>query len=183
VGFTTEVVAVLAAPVTGDAQRLASELATSVTAESRVAFSVGVSRSVDGAGRLPTAYEEARRALAVGRQVQGAGAVASFDRLGVHRLLSLVQDAAELRSFERETLGELADDTADAADLRHTLQVLLDTNLNVAQAARALHFHYNTLRYRIAKLERLLGPFTTDPLLRLDLALALRVVQMRGIPR
>ncbi len=183
VGFTTEVVAVLSVPENGDAERLARELATSVAAESRVSFSVGVSRVVDGAGRLPAAYEESRRALAVGRQVQGAGAVASFDRLGVHRLLSLVPDPAELRSFERETLGELADDTAEAADLRHTLQVLLDTNLNVAQAARALHFHYNTLRYRIAKLERLLGPFTTDPLLRLDLALALSVVQMRGIPR
>jgi purine catabolism regulator len=183
VGFTTEVVAVLTVPENGDAERVARELAGSVAAESRVPFSVGVSRVVEGAGRLPTAYEESRRALAVGRQVQGAGAVASFDRLGVHRLLSLVPDPSELRSFERETLGELADDTADAADLRHTLQVLLDTNLNVAQAARALHFHYNTLRYRIAKLERILGPFTTDPLLRLDLALALRVVQMRGIPR
>jgi purine catabolism regulator len=150
VGFTTEVVAVLSVPEPVDTERLARELATSVGFESRVSFSVGVSRVADGAGRLPTAYEESRRALAVGRQVQGAGAVASFDRLGVHRLLSLVPDAAELRSFERETLGELADDTADAADLRHTLQVLLDTNLNVAQAARALHFHYNTLRYRIA---------------------------------
>jgi purine catabolism regulator len=183
VGFTTEVVAVLSAAEPVDTERLARELATSVAFESRVSFSVGVSRVVDGAGRLPIAYEVSRRALAVGRQVQGSGAVASFDRLGVHRLLSLVPDAAELRSFERETLGELADDTADAADLRHTLQVLLDTNLNVAQAARALHFHYNTLRYRIAKLERILGPFTTDPLLRLDLSLALRVVQMRGIPR
>jgi purine catabolism regulator len=183
VGFTTEVVAVVAVPEHGEAERLTRDLTASVTSESRVSFSVGVSRVVTGASRLPTAYEESRRALAVGRQVQGAGALASFDRLGVHRLLSLVPDAAELRSFERETLGELADDTAEAADLRHTLQVLLDTNLNVAQAARALHFHYNTLRYRIAKLERMLGPFTTDPLLRLDLALALRVVQMRGIPR
>jgi PucR family transcriptional regulator, purine catabolism regulatory protein len=121
--------------------------------------------------------------LRVGRQVHGGGAVTSFDRLGVHRLLSLVPDPAELRAFERETLRELAADTPEAADLRQTLQVLLDTNLNVAVAARTLHFHYNTLRYRISKLERVVGPFTRDPLLRLDLALALRVVQMRGIGR
>jgi purine catabolism regulator len=182
-GFSTEVVAVLGCP-DDDAERRVHDLVAAVRAEvSRPAASVGCGRPADGVRDLPAAYEQARKALRVGRQVHGGGAVTSFDRLGVHRLLSLVPDPAELRAFERETLGELAADTPEAADLRQTLQVLLDTNLNVAHAARALHFHYNTLRYRISKLERVVGPFTRDPLLRLDLALALRVVQMRGIGR
>jgi purine catabolism regulator len=97
-------------------------------------------------------------------------------------LLSLVRDPAELHGFVVETLRELTDeDDPEAADLRNTLQVLLDTNLNVAEAARRVFVHYNTLRYRIGKLERLLGPFPTDPNLRLDLALALKVLQMQGI--
>ena len=182
-GFSTEVVAVLGCP-DDDVERRVNELVAAVRSElPRPAAGVGFGRPADGVRGLPAAYEQARKALRVGRQVHGAGAVTSFDRLGVHRLLSLVPDPAELRAFERETLRELAADTPEAADLRQTLQVLLDTNLNVAQAARILHFHYNTLRYRISKLERVVGRFTQDPMLRLDLALALRVVQMRGIGR
>ena len=182
-GFSTEVVAVLGCP-DDDAERRVNDLVAAVRAEvPRPTAGVAFGRPADGVRGLPAAYEQARKALRVGRQVHGPAAVTSFDRLGVHRLLSLVPDPAELRAFERETLRELAADTPEAADLRQTLQVLLDTNLNVAQAARALHFHYNTLRYRITKLERVVGRFTQDPTLRLDLALALRVVQMRGIGR
>ncbi|PSK89144.1 purine catabolism regulator [Murinocardiopsis flavida] len=148
----------------------------------RRSFATGFSRVVTSPEAIPAAYEQARQAARVGRQMHGTGAVAGFDDLGVFRLISLVPDGAELRSFMAETLGPLAlgDDT-ETADLRHTLEVLLDNNLNVAETARLLHFHYNTLRYRIGKLERMLGPFTADPDLRLNLMMALRVIRMRGL--
>jgi purine catabolism regulator len=142
-------------------------------------FAAGVSRLVAGVDGLPDAYEQARKALQAGRRLHGPTAVVHFDDLGVFRLLSLIEDRGELDRFVVETLRELADRrSAEAATLRTTLQVLLDTNLNVAEAARLLHFHYNTLRYRIGKIERLVGPFTTDPHLRLDLALALRIIAL-----
>ncbi|MDQ1750065.1 MAG: PucR family transcriptional regulator, purine catabolism regulatory protein [Pseudonocardiales bacterium] len=147
----------------------------------RQSFCTGVSRVVTEPAGIAAAYAQARKSVSVGRRVHGHGSVSHFDSLGVHRLLSLVPDTSELTSFAAEVLAELSSDTAEAADLRLTLQTLLDTNLNVAETARLLHFHYNTLRYRIGKLERILGPFTTDPHLRLDVALALQVVQMRGI--
>jgi PucR family transcriptional regulator, purine catabolism regulatory protein len=131
---------------------------------------------------LPHAYEEALKAVSVGRQMHGTSSVAHFDELGIYRLLALIPDSGDLRRFVEESLGELAtDDSPENPDLRRTLSVLLDTNMNVAETARILFFHYNTLRYRIAKLERMLGPFGSDPQLRLTLALALRIHEMRGI--
>jgi purine catabolism regulator len=189
VGFTDEVVTLLGVPPDGDADRLVTDLDRLVRGDlvrrdggiGRRSYSLGVSRVADAATGLPVAYEQARKAIRIGRRLHGDGARASFDSLGVHRLIALIPDAAELRGFVDETLGGLAADSAENADLRHTLEVLLDANCNVAQAARRLHFHYNTLRYRIMKLERLVGPFTTVPSLRLDLALALRVLELRGL--
>jgi purine catabolism regulator len=145
----------------------------------RRSFSVGVSRIATDVAALPKAYAQARRAVEIGRRVHGTGSTTFFDELGLHRLIALIPDDGELRAFARDVLGPLADGTTDAANLRETLQVLLDTNFNVAEAARLQFFHYNTMRYRVSKLERLLGAFTTDPHLRLDIAVALQVLQTR----
>jgi PucR family transcriptional regulator, purine catabolism regulatory protein len=182
--FNTEVVVVLGATQDGDLDRLLAELDRQVAGDrggGRLSFSLGVSRVVSGTGELVRAYEQARTAVRIGRRLQGPGARVTFDQLGAHRLLALIPDGAELRSYVADVLGELALDSPDAADLRHTLEVLLDNNGNVAETARRLHFHYNTLRYRIEKLERLVGPFTKNAALRLDLSLALRVCQLRGV--
>ena len=133
-----------------------------------------------GLGELPEAFRQAQRAVEIGRRVHGGGSVTRFDQLGLHRLLALVPDGAELTSFASDVLGPLAERTPEAADLRETLQVLLDTNFNVAEAARAQFFHYNTMRYRVGKLQRILGPVATDPHLRLDVAVALRALEIVG---
>jgi len=188
VGFSQEVVAVLGVPHDADSEsitRTVRDLVRHVSGDGgggRRSFSTGISRPISSPDELPGAYEQARKAVSVGRQMAGPSALTHFDGLGIFRLLTLVPDTAELRSFAAEALGPLiSNDTPENADLRMTLSVLLDTNLNVAETSRILHFHYNTLRYRIVKLERMLGPFTTDPNLRLTLSLALLVVQMRGI--
>ena len=191
VDFSSEVVTLLPVeaesegPVAGHA--VVRRVVTAVAGDKgggRRPFSVGVSRVAATLDELPEAYAQARRAVEVGRRVHGGGSTTFFDQLGLHRLIALVPDgpegSSELRSFVRDVLGPLAEDTTEATDLRETLQVLLDTNFNVAEAARVQFFHYNTMRYRVAKLERLLGPLSTDPHLRLDVAVALRVLEITG---
>lgn len=147
----------------------------------RRSFSTGISRLVHSVEEIPRAYEDAWAAVSIGRRIHGDGALHQFDELGVFRLLALVPEGEDLERFVGETLGSLATDRSqEGSDLRRTLGALLDTNLNIAETARQLHYHYNTVRYRIAKLERTVGPFTTDAELRLSLGLALKIVAMRG---
>ena len=189
VDFSSEVVTLLPL-IEGDLEPVAGHgvVRRAVTAVAgdkgggRRSFSVGVGRVASSVAELPTAYAQARRAVEVGRRIRGCGSTTFFDQLGVHRLIALIPDtpqgAGELVAFVDDVLGPLAEQTTDAADLRETLQVLLDTNFNVAEAARLQFFHYNTMRYRVSKLERLLGPLSTDPHLRLDVAVALRVLEI-----
>ncbi|NLC98547.1 MAG: PucR family transcriptional regulator [Actinomycetales bacterium] len=143
-------------------------------------FSVGTSRLVTRFEELPTAYQQAQRATEVGRRFSGGNNISHFDDLGIHRLIGLIPDHKELSAFARDMLGELADDSVNATDMRATLQVLLDHNLNVAEASRELMMHYNTMRYRISKLEKIVGPFTTDANLRLNVAVALQVLKIQN---
>ena len=162
--FNTEVVVLLGVGADADLDRLVAELDRQVAGDrggGRLSFSLGVSRVAATPAELPRAYEQARTAVRIGRRLHGPGARATFDQLGAYRLLALIPDSAELRGVRRRRAGRAGRATpAEAADLRHTLEVLLDANGNVAEAARRLHFHYNTLRYRIEKLERMVGPFS-----------------------
>jgi PucR family transcriptional regulator, purine catabolism regulatory protein len=186
-GLSTEIVTVL--PLDGrspeDVTSLVAAVSSRVNGRLRRVGRVvgtGISRPAASLGAYGEAHQQAHRALGVGQEIHGTASVTHFDQLGVFRLLSLIPDSTELRSYVDEVLGTLADATdPDSADLRETLRVLLETNLNVAESARRLHFHYNTMRYRIGKLERMLGPFTSDPTLRLNLLLALHAARMRGL--
>lgn len=185
VGFSREMVIVTTPFVSANGRReamaYASELSRAAERRLGTTVSVGLARPAHGIAGIPDAYEQARQALLIGRRIGGPGAVTHFDELGVDRVLAQI-DLGELRSFATEVLGPMADDDAQTADLRNTLRVLLGAGGNVAEASRRLHFHYNTLRYRIEKLRTALGEFTDDPRLRLDIEVALRIMEMSGMP-
>ena len=185
--FFDEVVTILSAPehlreepkaATDYLQGQVADIVSEVAGDrggNRRPFSVGTSRLVRVWDGLPAAYRQARRANEVGYRFTGGSGTSHFDDLGIHRLIGLIPDRGEMEAFAEDVLGELAGEGPEAEGLRDTLQVLLDANLNVAEASRIQYVHYNTMRYRITKLEQLLGPFTTDPALRLNLAVALQV--------
>lgn len=174
-GFATEFVAVVSIE---NPESLARAVQAELISASHSAQSLGFSRSSDNVADIPRLYQEARTALAVGRRLNGDGAVTGFSGLGLHRLLSNV-DGNELRLFAEESLGPvLSLSDPIRTDFLATLSMLVNNRFNVALSARALHYHYNTMRYRISRLEKLLGPFVGDPEASLRISVALQILRM-----
>ena len=122
VDFSSEVVALVPVAGEADVEDVVDRVVADVRGDrggGRRPFSVGVSRVSHGLGGLPDGYGQARRAVEVGRRVRGGGSTTYFDQLGLHRLIALVPDPAELRAFAHDVLGPLAE--PGGAELRETL--------------------------------------------------------------
>jgi purine catabolism regulator len=140
---------------------------------------VGLGRPVADPLQLDQSFREARNAIAVTRWSRGHGAVSLFEELDLDRLLFNTPDA-ERATFIESTIGALlAYDERRHSNLVETLEVYLATR-NVADAARRLFVHYNTMAKRLERIAEIVGPFADDPDRCLTLGLALRLRRSPG---
>lgn len=177
-GLGVELVAVMGAP--DDAVATARAIQNEVSTFTRGQYAIGVSRVYPGPQGIAAAHLEARMALRLGHRVSGPASVTAYGELGLYRILAQVDDP-ELRAFAQETLGPLLRlGEPDRTEMTETLKALVRHNMNMAETARDLHYHYNTLRYRLSKLERLLGPFSSEVETTVRVCVALQIVDMQA---
>jgi purine catabolism regulator len=139
-------------------------------------FSGGIGRIAADLQGIPDAYREAQRALEIGRRLFGEEKLHSFARLGIYRLLFYLDGQEELNNFYQETLGPLLQaDTRGDGMLIETLEGYFRCNGNLSETARTMHFHRNSLLYRLGRIEEILGRSLEDPELRLSLQIALKI--------
>jgi purine catabolism regulator len=178
-------VAALVAPATDDPaerRQIADGLRRELDVRLRsVNVSIGVGRRVDDPALLPRSFAEASRAVDVGRWAKGRHVTEVFDQLGLERLLAATPDN-DLVEFVQQAIGTLiAHDRATGADLVDTLAVWLETR-NMAEAARRMQVHYNTLKNRLERIESILGAVLTDASRALECEVAIHIVRHYDIP-
>lgn len=155
------------------AETLRAELDRRVSAAT---ISIGVGRCVTRPEGLSRSFVEASRAVDVGRWVKGRHVIEVFDQLGLERLLaSTPQD--DLEGYVEQVLGPLLEhDRATGRDLVTTLAAWLE-HRNIAEAARSLYLHYNTVKGRLDRIEEILGPVLSDHQRALECAVAIHIVR------
>jgi purine catabolism regulator len=135
-------------------------------------YSCGIGRIVQNLQTIPNSFREAQQALEIGRRLFGEGNLHSFARLGIYRLLFHLNGHSELNDFYQETLGPLLGHDSTYVE---TLEGFFRCNGNLSEMARTMHFHRNSLLYRLNRIEALLGHSLEDPELRLSLQIALKI--------
>ncbi len=139
-------------------------------------FSCGIGRSAARIQGIPQSFRESQRAVEIGRRLFGEGKVHSFARLGIYRLLFYLDGQSELTTFYQEMLGPLLEyDRRHDGTYIETLECYFRYNGNLSQTARTMHFHRNSLLYRLERIEEILGRSLEDADLRLSLQIALKI--------
>lgn len=165
----------------GESSTLATHLAAIVEECRPQALGVGIGPVCRRAEDYPAAVREARFALRVGVHGLRERTVVTVESLGMYRLFAHVGGVDALAAAAEEALAPvLRADSRDGSDLLHTLQTYLEKDRRVAESARALHVHVNTLRYRIERVGKLLRVDLDDPDARFFLLLALRLSTVVG---
>lgn len=104
-----------------------------------------------------------------------SGATFSFADEGIAQLLLRSAEPAALLVFITRWLGPLHNyHVSHTVDLKETLVALYGADLNLQEAARRLHIHVSTLRYRLGKAAEVLGVDPREGAARLEIELALR---------
>lgn len=123
-------------------------------------------------------HAEARRVYEVQLRRGPGPAVLSHDEPGMAVAALLVQDLSGTRAWVQDVLGGLAAEGEAAQRSRETLTTFLRHQGSFAATAAAMQMHRNSIRYRVASAERLLGRSIADD--RLDVELALTVCAWLG---
>ncbi|MBW1601239.1 PucR family transcriptional regulator [Streptomyces sp. JJ66] len=139
--------------------------------DSQTALAVGVSAPTGITGAA-TAFKQAEQALSVARR-RGANLV-EHEEMAAGSVLPLLADDA-VRAFADGMLRPLREhDASGRGDLVASLRAWLSRHGQWDAAAADLGVHRHTLRYRMRRVEEILGRSLDDPDVRMELWLALK---------
>jgi sugar diacid utilization regulator len=130
---------------------------------------------------LAASYASIVRCLDAYRATGRRAFVVDFERSSFDRILVEVARSGEAAAFVESVIGPVLEyDLRRHGSLVESLEQYLAADSVLEAAARALHVHPHTLRYRLDRAAQLTGRSTSDPEAKLELLLALRLYRRLG---
>ncbi len=147
------------------------------TVNPEMQLKIGVGKPYDNIRNINRSFQEAREALKICQFSRKANVV-FFEDLGFYKILS-EKNRGELEHFVEELLRPVFEyDRTKKGDLLNTLETYFATNRNLKLTSTRLFTHYNTILYRIKKIEDLTGISLANPDNALNLEIAINILKL-----
>lgn len=140
-----------------------------------IEFKMGIGRIYQDLENVNKSFQDALRAVRIGKAITN-NEIIEFDELGIFKILSqdLLND--ELEDFYNSTLKPLVDyDEKKSTELVKTLEIYFKNTGNLTRISEQLFAHYNTVLYRVNRINEITGMNLDDPNHRLNLEIALKI--------
>ena len=138
---------------------------------------IGVSDQVKDIVNLHLAYKRARAAVEMA--VKRGRGLQYFDRMGMYRMLYLIEDRELLRDLSDKPLAPLIEyDKEHDGEYVATLESYLQCGGSIKAMSEELYIHRNTILYRMANIKKLLGCSLESPEDKLFYAIACMIRKM-----
>lgn len=159
---------------------LARRVAAEVVGRRELRLAVGVGEEVASPGELRGSFAQAEQTVEICQRGGPSGGAVFFADLGVYRLLAQPAGIADLDRYVESVLGPLLRyDEANEASWLEFLADLAAANFGASAAAARTGLHLNTVKYRLGRIQSLLGRDFAAAGDRFEVQLALRILDFR----
>lgn len=161
------------------AHEIAARIAELVREQIQSPFFAGIGKLAQRPQEIKRSFVQAREIVGIMQQMNRLNCIETYENLGAYSVLLGVKSVSELEGFSTEILGPLIKyDGEKNGDLLHTLATYLLEKGSHEEIARKLHVHVNTLKYRIQKIQDILGVSLDEPEERFSVQLAIKALQV-----
>ncbi|WP_096188925.1 PucR family transcriptional regulator [Evansella halocellulosilytica] len=140
--------------------------------------------SYESYGKIEASYQQALTILRLKNSFpDDVGNAHTFQELGIYRYLEFLLQRNQEDYYENVALEKLKNyDNAHNTHLLESLEVFLNHDSNVNEAAKSLHVHTNTLNYRLKRISEISGIDLKSPNQKIALFLDMKLNKLKKHP-
>ncbi len=146
-----------------------------------LSVTIGVGEKACNLNQFKKAALDAKSSMEISKKLFGKNSIGDFKKLGVYKLLFSINNNDIMISLYNDVLGKLNNsDKNSYKELMTSLEVYIDENRNIGNAADRLFIHRNTMKYRINKIEQILKCDLKDDKTIFNIILCIKIGKFLG---
>ncbi len=161
-------------------RRICDETRNRIKEQTQFTLTIGIGNKYSSIMETSSSYNDSLKAVKFGRSIYKKNKTIFYDELGAFSLLGTIYNQEASLKFCNEYLGKiLIYDKKHQSELLNTLSTLMDCDWNLKRASSELFIHYNTMKYRYAKICDLIDMDLKNSEVRLNISLSLKILKMQ----